>query len=257
MPLPARNARGRPRTAPPGLAPSRAFRLSLATHAVLLLALFLGPLLLRGCPRREKETLMFVEFTVSLPPPPSEPTPEPPTPEPAPEPEPEPDPDPIPEPVPEPPKPPPPKPPEPPKKKDIRQTNRVVRTSAPVAKDKPLSDKEIERLLKQGARISDHTSIPTDNSSIALAAWYNKAQPILYAAWNQPRELANLPGLTCVASITVTSKGVISSSSLSRSSGNTLMDDSVREALRRAPALPALPAGVSSPQTISVTFTLE
>ncbi len=251
-----RNTRNRPRPVA-GIRAAGAFRISLAVHAVLLLALFIGPLLLRGCPRREKENLMFVEFTVSLPPPPSEPTPEPPTPEPAPEPEPEPDPDPIPEPVPEPPKHPPPKPPEPPKKKDIRQTNRVVRTVGPAPKDNPLSAKEIERLLKAGARISDHTSIPTDTSSIALAAWYNKAQPILYAAWNQPRELANLPGLTCVASITVNAKGAITGSSLSRTSGNALMDSSVRDALHRAPALPALPAGVSSPQTISVTFTLE
>lgn len=251
-----RNTRYRSRPVA-GIRAAGAFRISLAVHAALLLALFLGPLFLRGCPRREKETLMFVEFTVSLPPPPSEPTPEPPTPEPAPEPEPEPDPDPIPEPVPEPPKPPPPKPPEPPKKKDIRQTNRVVRTSAPVAKDKPLSDEEIERLIKKGARIGERTSIPTNITSLSLATWYNKAQPILYAAWNQPRELANLPGLTCVASITVAADGSISSSSLSRSSGNARMDATVSEALRRAPALPALPAGISSPQTISVTFTLE
>ena len=111
---------------------------------------------------KEAEEMMFVDFTVSVPPPaqeapPEEPKPEEKAPEPEPEPPPEPEPV-IPEPIPEPKKPEPEpkkeeakKPPEKPKPKVIRQTNMVTRTfaaNAPVAKDKPLSEAEIAKLLK-------------------------------------------------------------------------------------------------------------
>ena len=125
------------------------------------------------------------------------------------------------------------------------------------ASKKTISDKDIERLLKAGARLSRHTSPPTDTSALSLAAWCNKAQPILYAAWKQPRELANLPELTCIASITVNAEGTITAFGLSKTSGNVLMDKSVREALQRVSSLPSLPAGVPAPQTISVTFVLD
>ena len=56
---------------PPGSA-RYAFRISIALHLGLVLALLLGSLCAKGCAstKKEPEELIFVDFTVSAPPPP-------------------------------------------------------------------------------------------------------------------------------------------------------------------------------------------
>lgn len=269
-------ARNRRRTGLRGLGPRpeaplarQAWKVSVCAHVAVVLVLLLAPLFAKGCARpKEAEDLMFVEFTVSVPPPaqeapPEEPKPEEKAPEPEPEPPPEPEPV-IPEPVPEPKKPEPePKKEEakkPEKQKVIRQTNVVTRTfaaNAPVAKDNPLSEAEIAALLKKGARLSDKTSIPTSAAMAELGAYNNHVRDRLYAAWIQPAGLQNLPGMTCDAQITVEPNGKISSYSVTRGSGNSTMDQSVKDALKSVPSLKPLPAGIKTAQKITITFELQ
>lgn len=230
----------------------QSFKISLAFH-VLALALMLAiPWILQACAaKKPNEKLMFVEFTVSLPPPPAPDIPAPPTPEP-PKPTPTDDiaaPDPV--------KPAPPAPPAPPKPpKDIRQTNRVVRKDAPLPKDKPPSEAEIARLLKMGARISDTTSIPTGDQ-LALGSYFNHVHERMYAVWQQPSQLKNLPGLSTAVAITVAPDGRITARTKTRGSGNDLMDDSVMKAVNSVKALRALPAGYRQPVDITITFELS
>lgn len=218
-------------------------RVSLVLHGIALVLMLVLPWIFRACERRRpNEKLMFVEFTVSVPPPPAPetPTPEPPKPEPT---------DDIPvadkkiEKKPEPPK-------------DIRQTNRVVRKDMPPApkpKDKPLSEAEIARLLKMGARIGDTTSIP-DASQLSLGAYYNHVHERMYAVWQQPEQLKSLPGLSTEVRITVAPDGRISDRAKIRGSGNELMDASVMKAVNSVKALRALPAGHKKPVDIHVVF---
>ena len=228
------------------------FKISLTMHGIVLVLMLVWPFVFRACNRhRPNEQLTFVEFTVSVPPPPAPDVPEPPTPEP-PKPEPKSEDIPVPDPQavkkPEPPKPP----------KDIRQTNRVARKDfkAPPPKDKPLSEAEIARLLKMGARISDTTSIP-DEGQLSLGAYFNTVRERLYAVWQQPSQLASLPGLSADVRITVEPGGRITGRTKTRSSGNALMDDSVMKAVNSVTALPPLPVGHRRPVDIVVTFELD
>lgn len=218
-------------------------RVSLVLHGIALVLMLVLPWIFRACERRRpNEKLMFVEFTVSVPPPPAPeaPTPEPPKPEPQDE-------------VPvadkkiE-------KKPDPPK--DIRQTNRVVRKDLPPApkpKDKPLTEAQIKALLAKGARIADTTSIP-DASQLSLGAYYNHVHERMYAVWQQPAQLKSLPGLSAEVRLTVAPDGRISDRAKIRGSGNELMDDSVMKAVNSVKALRALPAGHKKPVDIHVVF---
>ena len=219
-------------------------RVSLVLHGIALVLMLVLPWIFRACERRRpNEKLMFVEFTVSVPPPPAPeaPSPEPPKPEPK-------DDIPVPDQVA--------KKPEPEKPKDIRQTNRIVRKDfppAPKPKDKPLSEAEIARLLKMGARIGDTTSIP-DAGQLALGAYYNHVHERMYAVWQQPAQLKSLPGLSAEVRITVAPDGRISDRAKIRGSGNELMDDSVMKAVNSVKALRALPLGHKKPVDIHVVF---
>ena len=224
----------------------RGFRMSLVLHAAVLAGLLIGPLFFRACDRRRPaEQLTFVQFTVSVPPPPAPETPEPPAPEP-PKPAPSDDiklPDPL-------------RPPETKKSappKDVRQTNRVVRRNAPMPKDKPLSDAEIARLLKKGAVFGEKTVIP-DDDQIMDGAYFNHVHERMYAVWQQPSQLKNLPGLSAEVHIVVEPGGKISGRSLTRSSGNALMDESVMKAVNAVPSLKPLPPGRNSPVDIGIAF---
>lgn len=238
----------------------RGWKTSLIVHGTLLFAVFVVPFL-KGCAtKKPKDELIFVEFTVAVPPA-AAPEPEPAKPEPelVPEPEPEPEPD-IPE--PEPPKPPEkkPEPPKPPEKKpdpptSIRQTNRVTRTVSTVQPRGPvLSEREIAEMLKKGAKIGPVTSIPSDASAMELGAYYNQVHAIMKSAWNQPRDLGTLPGMECVVELHVADDGSITRGSIVGRSGNATMDGSVQAVLDRKPKLPRPPGGA---RTITVTFSLQ
>lgn len=242
---------------------------SLVLHGGVLLLAVVLPLLAKGCAaRKPPKKLMFVEFTVAVPPAapePPPPAPEPPAPTPpAPVPEPPPPPkDDIPEPEtkPEPKKKEPPKPPAPEKPKPkphtvVRQTNRVVRGSTPAPKGPVLSDKEIADLIKKGAKIGTTTSIPDDAAAQALGAYSNHVRDRLYAAWQQPESLKNLPGLVTSVQITIQQDGRVGNGKILKSSGNAAMDESVLKAVRTVKAMRALPTGVKGPVDLEIEFEL-
>jgi TonB family protein len=141
--------------------------------------------------------------------------------------------------------------------KSIKQTNRVVRKSAPAPKGPTLTAKEIEEALKKGARISETTSIPTDASSLSLGSYYNHVHERMYAVWQQPSTLKNLPGLSTTVSITVEPDGRISHRIKTRGSGNDTMDDSVMKAVNSLKALRALPAGYRKAVDIEIVFEIS
>ena len=242
---------------------------SLVLHGGALLLVVVLPLLAKGCAsRKPPKKLMFVEFTVAVPPAapePPPPAPEPPAPTPpAPVPEPPPPPpkDDIPEPEkqPEPkketPKPPAPEKPKPKPHTVVRQTNRVVRGPTPQPKGPVLSDKEIADLIKKGAKIGTTTSIPDDAAAQALGAYSNHVRDRLYAAWQQPESLKNLPGLVTSVQITIQQDGRVGNGKIIQSSGNATMDDSVLKAVRTVKAMRALPTGVKGPVTLDIEFEL-
>lgn len=243
---------------------------SLVLHGTVLLLLLGTTLLGKGCAsKKPNQKLMFVEFTVAVPPAAPESEPEPPDTKP-PEPQdsipepPPPPPDNIPEPAkkPDPPKTEAPKPPDPPKPKPpkvIKQNKRVERTTTPtpsVQKGPKLTAKEIEDLIKKGAKIGTHTSIPDDPESQKLGAYSNHVRDRLYAAWQQPEALKNLPGLMAIVQITIQQDGRVGNGKIVKSSGNSTMDESVLKAVRTVKALRALPAGIKGPVDLDVEFEL-
>ena len=225
----------------------RGFKMSLALHAAVLALMLVWPLLFRACNRSKPvEQLTFVQFTVSIPPPPAPETaetPEPPKPDPSDDVK-----------LPDPLKPPETKKPEPPKPpKDVRQTNRVVRRNAPLPKDKPLSEAEIKRLLEKGAVFGETTVVP-DADQIMDGAYFNHVHERMYAVWQQPAQLKNLPGLRTEVHIVVEPGGKITGRTQTRSSGNELMDQSVMKAVNSVTALRPLPAGRKKPVDIGIVF---
>ncbi len=239
----------------------RSLKFSLALHGGVLFLMLVLPWLTKGCAsKRPNEKLMFVEFTVSIPPPPApeitkpemtKPEVEPPKPEPEdtikmPDKKPTP---PKPEVKPEPPK------PEPKPPKSSRQTNRVIRR-APTPIDKPPSDAEIARLLAQGARISNKTSIPPPEQQLQ-GAYLNHVHDRMYAVWQQPTQLKNLPGLRTSVEITIAPDGRILKRVKVAGSGNALMDESVMKAVTMVQALRALPAGHKKPVDVTIDFELS
>lgn len=222
----------------------RELKISTIGHFVVLLILIVAPLILnRQIKKQRKEIVTFVDFTVALPErmPSVKPVKE------------------I-------------RPPEPPKPKKEspksvvseestkskpkveRSTNRVVRTP-PKPATPPLSPEEIKRLLAQGARISDRTSVPDE---IAHGSWYYAmVRQKMYDAWIQPG--ASVPaGKSTEVTLRILRDGTIARRQITRSSGNSVMDESVRRAVESVSKMPPLPSEWSAAyKDITVEFVLE
>jgi len=111
-------------------------------------------------------------------------------------------------------------------------------------------------LIKKGAKIGTTTSIPDDAAAQALGAYSNHVRDRLYAAWQQPESLKNLPGLVTSVQITIQQDGRVGNGKIIQSSGNATMDDSVLKAVRTVKAMRALPTGVKGPVTLDIEFEL-
>jgi len=257
---------------------SRAFAFSLGLHAALCAAIAIASVLTFHRPKREPMDVM-AEFTVAVPAEP-EPAPDPaPAAEPAPEPPPAPvrtaEPEPVPEPVRNPPKPP--KPTKPPKPKIDPRNVKVVHRDPPkperkttkvtlppkVSPQRPrttvtfdgpkLSPREIERLLQLGAKPSDHTSVPASE----LQRCYAIIQRQLYEAWIRP-DASNVSSNDPVIAFRIGPGGRVLSASLSKSSGNAVLDESVVSAARSIGRFNGLSESfVRANQDFTVAFRLE
>lgn len=206
----------------------RSLKTSTIVHGIVLLAAIVAPLIFNWrTQRKKKEIVQFVEFTVALPENPAvKPVneiraPEPPKPKPeAPEND-------IPE-------------PEKKAKPKIEKSTKKIKRDPPKPKTPPLSEAEIRKLLAQGAKISDKTSIPTGD---ALLSWYYAVvRQTMYDAWEQPSGLGGMAGLTAEMEIRVSRDGTITRRRMTRPSGNAVMDESVKRAVDAVTRLKPLPA---------------
>jgi TonB family protein len=136
-----------------------------------------------------------------------------------------------------------------------KSARKVTRSQGGTVQKSNLSADEIRRLLAAGARISDHTSIPMGD--LWEAGYYNHVHETMYRVWNQPTSLSASAGLNAEALIRVRRDGSIILREIVRSSGNSLMDESVRKAIQSVNKLKPLPEQFSdSYKDIRILFEL-
>jgi hypothetical protein len=153
--------------------------------------------------------------------------------------------------VPEPPEPTP--EPERPKPNPIEVSRQKV-TRVPDNKPKtiPLTEEQIRKLLEQGAKPSDHTSIPDEDSRCL-----ELIRQTLYGAWVQP-SAEEAGSSVALATLKLAGDGIVVSHDLSRPSGNTAVDGTVRQALAAVKRIPGLtPAFVARHGSVTVSFKVE
>ena len=105
-----------------------------------------------------------------------------------------------------------------------------------------------------GAKIGPVTSIPDSAAGKALGAYRNKVRDRLYAAWQQPESLRNLPGLIATVRLVIQQGGAVSESRIIKTSGNPDMDASALQAVKTAKTMPPLPVGVKGPYELDIEF---
>ncbi len=209
-------------------------RVVTSIHLVVVLALFI----ISGCRKlftRKPPQVIPIEFTVEVP---GEPMIEP-------VPAPLPDPDSIP--VPSLPT----SRPKPPRRRIETSSQRVIRNSGRERQAR-LTEKEIEKLLAEGARPSDKTQIPD-----ADARGFARVRAAFYELWVQPSR-TEVGDQSAEAVISLGTGGRVISSRLSGPSGNAVLDNSVRRALNAVKQITGLPNGfVERHREISVAFRVE
>lgn len=213
----------------------RSLAWSVGLHAAAALALAAA-----GCLSwlrfRQDNPEILAEFVVEPPGDPEAAEPPPPPPEPEPDDVPVPDP-----PAPEPPKPEPPQP-EKPKKKPIEVSKKIVTFDKPAVRPVPpptvktkaigtkgstLTEEEYRKLLDLGAAVSDHTSVPADESARCAALVRDQ----LYRAWKRP-DASEITGTPPTIAISLSESGAVRDVVLRKSSGSRALDDSAVRAAR-------------------------
>lgn len=228
----------------------KASKISLILHGSIVIGLIIATLISDiTCFTKKPDDAMLIEFTVDVS---SSQENEEPVEDLVNEPELAPEPDPVPQPPKQ----------DKPKRKPIKISDKVVQINQPkVTKNQPskvtkknnLTPEEIEKLLKMGAKPSDHTSVPGERER-CLAIVYNK----LYDAWRRPSlsptEVAKPAELT----IWLGDSGVIKKYKLTRSSGNRELDASVESAAKAVRRIPGLTSDfIKEYKTITINFVLE
>ena len=163
-------------------------------------------------------------------------------------------PEPIPEPVVVPEKVTPPKPPPVRKKKQIEVSRKKVRRSnAPKPPKTPtLSEAEIRKLLADGAKASDRTSIPDEDSRC-----FALIRDTLHAVWDQPSAEAAGDDVV-VLCINLERDGRIRSMTLQRKSGNSALDDSVLQVASNVQRIQGLtPEFIQRHSSMTVSFRVD
>ncbi len=232
----------------------KGLRFSLIMHLCLIVVLMSAGIFKScACLRTRKPAeVSQIEFTVEIPEDWVAPAPTP-TPEPTPPPEPKPEPKPKPE----------------PRKREpiVKSTTIVERQSAkpaptiiPVPRDTPtvktptirLTPEEIRKLLDQGATPGTRTVVPAERDRCLLAI-----KQALYAAWIRPGA-EHRTGRPATAEIRLGAGGAVLGNTIVKSSGSTVLDDSVRAALTAIRSFSGLtPAFITAHPTVTINFELE
>lgn len=134
------------------------------------------------------------------------------------------------------------------KKSAVKTSKKLVKRPAQSQPLKKLSEREIKRMLGEGIGDSSVSSVPGTGSGTGgqyhpYALYLSQIRAIMYEAWQQPSSLIGKEGLVTTVEIRVQRDGRITAKKISRSSGNSQMDDSVVSALETVERLPELPAG--------------
>lgn len=87
-----------------------------------------------------------------------------------------------------------------------------------------------------------------------MASWQNQVQRRLNNAKRYPRSAGRATG-TAMVSFTITASGGLAGVSLSRSSGNAVLDQAAIDAVNRAAPFPPVPTGASKSLAVPVDFT--
>ena len=211
---------------------------------VIVVLLFLVVPGLRNVFRKKPELVIPVKFVVATPVSLSPPPTIAPVPKPTPKPKPKPEPKPKPAPKPKPRK----------RPKIEKSTNLISRTTAPpkVAPKPRLSRKEIDRLLAEGATLSDHTAVPGEDARCLEAL-----RRALYSAWTQP-SVAGVEGLVTHVSLDLTGNGSVGGWRINKGSGQADFDRTVESALRSVGRVSGLTtAFVKRHPSVSIAFQVE
>lgn len=139
------------------------------------------------------------------------------------------------------------------KRKPIKVSRRLVtRPNEGKPLTPALSEEEIRRLLEQGAKPADRTSIPSED-----ARCMETIRRRLYGLWSQP-SYAEVRGAVAEVSLTFRPDGSIETSLLVRKSGNELLDESVQRMLQSLDLIEGLPSSfLQRRKTVSVSFLVE
>lgn len=223
---------------------------SAGIHCALLIILIIGSVASCMIRRKPMEITTFVDLQMDAPPPPKPaPAPEPPVPAPTPEP--------VPMPIspPEPAKPKPKPKPEPKPKPPIKVNRKLVRRETTNHPPR-LNKEQIQQML--GQTLPDLTRSARGETSDDSFAWYLAGvREIMFEAWHQPSTLTGQKGLTTRILLRVRRNGTIASHSMISPSGNSLMDNSVLQAVKLTPKLPELPGGFGGDfKEITIDFEL-
>jgi len=142
---------------------------------------------------------------------------------------------------------------------------RQLKTAAVTTPKKQLTENEIKRMLGQGVENAP-SAVPGTGSGSGTgtggqyhpyAMYLSQIRAIMYEAWQQPSSLIGKKGLVTTVKIRVQRDGQITKKDIITSSGNALMDDSVKRALDMVSRLPELPPGFGGLyQDITVDFEL-
>lgn len=150
--------------------------------------------------------------------------------------------------------------PEPPVKKTkalpkkIKISKKLVKRTAP-HESKKLSAKEIRKMLGKAALSRNRDTI---NSDFAFAWYLSLVRTAMYKAWHQPGALSGKKGLVTTVLIRVRRNGKIVQRKMIMSSGNTLMDTSVMDAVESVKRLQDLPPGFGNAyKDITIDFELS
>jgi len=115
-----------------------------------------------------------------------------------------------------------------------------------------MTEEEIRKLLAEGAKLSDHTSIPDEDSRC-----FEIVRRTLYGAWSQPGR-AEAGNAQAEITLRLGPGGKILGSEIARPSGNRVLDRSVLDALNAVERISGLTAGfMERHKVITISFRVE
>jgi len=139
-------------------------------------------------------------------------------------------------------------------KKKVEKSTKVVKktSSAQTTPQKTLSEDEIKKLLSRGAKPSDHTFVPDDDSIC-----FEMIRVAFYNAWNQPSS-AEAGNSVAEVKITFSADGSVMDSKLAKRSGNSVFDESVVTAMGAVKKVSGLSASfLSRHRSVNIAFKVE